>query len=132
MKGSEAFIQTIKEYVENNSSIDVNKHPEKSIEKCVNYILTQVQKSGCNGFKDAEIFGMAVHYFDEPNEKLGTIKDLSMNVVVNHHVELTEEEKEAMKQAALDEVKRKQIESLTKRQTEKKPVQNLSNQMELF
>jgi len=132
MKGSEAFIQTIKSYIESRTDIDVNKHPDKSIEKCVDYIFTQVQKSGCNGFTDAEIYGMAVHYYDEPNETLGKIEHLSPNVVVNHHVELTEEEKEEMKQAALDEVKRKQIESLTKRQTEKKQVQNLPNQMELF
>lgn len=134
MKGSELFTQAIKEYVENNSSININKHPDKSIEKCVDYIFTQVKKSGCNGFTDNEIYGMAVHYYDEPNEVLGDIKHLTPNVVVNHHVELTEEEKEQIRKKAFEEVKQQQINNLTKK--EQKPVKQQEKQcqmqMELF
>lgn len=132
MKGTEAFKQTIATYLGSRPDVDENKHPDKTLDGCIDYIFTTVQKSGCNGFTDDEIFGMAVHYFDEPNEALGDIKHLIPNVVVNHHVELTEEEKEEAKQAALNEIKRKQIDSLTKKEVAKKPVEVKENQLSLF
>jgi peptidyl-tRNA hydrolase len=58
-----------------------------------------VQKSGCNGFADDEIFGMAVHYYDEDNIEIG--KPMNAHVVVNHVVELTEEEKEEAHQKTI-------------------------------
>lgn len=131
MKGTNAFKETIGNYIIANN-IDIAKHPDKTLDGCIDYIFTTVQKSGCNGFTDDEIFGMAVHYFDEPNEALGDIKHLIPNVVVNHHVELTEEEKEEAKQAALNEIKRKQIDSLTKKEVAKKPVEVKENQLSLF
>lgn len=131
MKGSEAFKETIGNYIIANN-IDITKHPDKTLDGCIDYIFTAVQKSGCNGFTDNEIFDMAIHYFDEPNEALGDIKHLTPNVVVNHHVELTEEEKEEAKQAALNEIKRKQIDSLTKKEVAKKPVEVKENQLSLF
>lgn len=132
MKGTEAFKQTIATYLGSRPDVDENKHPDKTLDGCIDYIFTTVQKSGCNGFTDDEIFGMAVHYFDEPNEALGDIKHLTPNVVVNHHVELTEEEKKEAKQAALNEIKRKQIDSLTKKEVAKKPVEVKENQLSLF
>ncbi|MDA6859547.1 Cas9 inhibitor AcrIIA9 family protein, partial [Escherichia coli] len=41
------------------------RNPAKNIDDCVTYILNYVQKSGCNGFSDGEIYGQAVHYYDE-------------------------------------------------------------------
>lgn len=131
MKGTNAFKETIGNYIIANN-IDIAKHPDKTLDGCIDYIFTTVQKSGCNGFTDDEVYGMAVHYFDEPNEALGDIKHLTPNVVVNHHVELTEEEKEEAKQAALEEIKRKQIDSLTKKEVAKKPVEVKENQLSLF
>ena len=37
--------------------------PTKNIDNCITYILNQVKKSGCCGFSDDEIFGMALHYY---------------------------------------------------------------------
>ena len=39
------------------------RNPAKNIDDCVTYILNYVQKSGCNGFTDGEIYGQAVHYY---------------------------------------------------------------------
>ena len=33
------------------------RNPAKNIDDCVTYILNYVQKSGCNGFTDGEIYG---------------------------------------------------------------------------
>lgn len=86
------------------------KKPKKNIDECITYIFNQVQKSGYNGFEDDEIFGMAIHYYDEDDIKVG--KAFEGKVVVNHQVELSEEEKEAAKQKAIDlevEAERKKL-----------------------
>lgn len=67
-RGTRAFNDTIKEYLEGMAENDALfavkfANPAKSMEDCVTYIFNQVQKSGCNGFADDEIFGMAVHYY---------------------------------------------------------------------
>ena len=71
--------------------------------------MNYVQKSGCNGFDDDEIFGQAVHYYDEADIEIG--KPIDCKVVVNHHVELTEEEKA---QARKDTIKRAENEAYQK------------------
>lgn len=133
MKGTEAFKETIGNYIIANN-IDIAKHPSKTLDGCIDYIFTTVQKSGCCGFNDDEIFGIAVHYFDEPNEALGDIKHLTPNVVVNHHVELTEEEKKQARKEAFEEAKKKQMDNLTKKQNKsvKPQEKQLEGQMELF
>lgn len=67
------------------------RQPEKNIDDCCTFIINQVRQSGCNGFADEEIYSMALHYYDEEDIDIG--KPVSCKVVVNHTVELTEEEK---------------------------------------
>lgn len=61
------------------------KKPKKNIADCVTYILNTVKASVKNGFADAEIFNMAIHYYDEDDINIG--KPVSGRVVVNHAVE---------------------------------------------
>lgn len=94
MKVSEQFKSTIKAYLDNMAAVDslfapVYQKPTKNIDNCITYILNQVKKSGCCGFSDDEIFGMALHYYQEDNIEVGS--PLKCNVVVNHHVELAQE-----------------------------------------
>jgi len=96
----------------------------KNIEDCITYILNEVQKSGFSGFDDDEVFSMAVHYYDEADIEIG--KPIECKVVVNHHVELTEEEKA---QARKEAVKRAESEAyirMTKRKTTPKK-ENINN-----
>ena len=88
----------------------------KNIDDCVTYILNYVQKSGCNGFTDGEIYGQAVHYYDENEIEVG--KPIQCQVAVNHIVELTAEEKAEARQQA---VRRYQDEELRKLQNRTKP-----------
>lgn len=111
-KGTQQFKTTIQAYLEKRAESDslfaeTLKKENKNIDECVNYILDEVQKSGCNGFADDEIFGMAVHYYDE--DDLKATKQNSANVIVNHKVELTADDltdakAEAMK-IAIDDAK---------------------------
>ena len=109
MKGSENFKKTIKEYLESRGSKDplfarIVTKPNKNMEDCITYILNTVQKSGCNGFTDNEIYSMAIHYFDEDDIDIGS-SSKDCRVVVNHKIVLTDEEKEQARQKAFDELK---------------------------
>lgn len=104
MKTTDHFKNTIKAYLDQRAESDLlfsfkYSAPKKNIDDCITYILNQVQKSGCNGFVDDEIFGMAVHYYDEDNIETG--KPMNAHVVVNHVVELTAKEKEQARQDAI-------------------------------
>ena len=121
MKGTEQFKQTIKTYLDKRAFEDMlfaKKYIESphTIDDVVAYILNQVKESGCCGFNDDEIYGMAVHCIDEPDLEIG--KPISCNVVVNHQVELTDEEKAEQKAIAL---KRFQDEELKKMEKKNKP-----------
>ncbi len=120
MKGTEQFIRTIAEYLNGRATTDPLFAPNlmkahKNIEECVTYILKQVQQSGYNGFEDDEIYSMAVHYYDEDDLEVGS--RVACNVVVNHTIVLTDEEKaEARKQA----IQQYQAEELRKLQEPKR------------
>ena len=92
------------------------RNPAKNIDECVTHILNYVQKSGCSGFTDGEIFGQAIHYYEENEIEVG--KPMNCQVVVNHVVELTEEEKAEARQNA---ARRYQEEELRKLQNRNRP-----------
>lgn len=108
MKATKHFQNTVKAYLDKRAEIDLlfsfrYSLPEKKLEDCITYILNEVQKSGCNGFHDDEIFGMAVHYYDEDNIEIGKPMN-NVQVAVNHIVELTAEEKEQARKDAIQKV----------------------------
>lgn len=107
-KGTQAFNETIKSYLEERAENDALfavkfANPSKSVEDCVTYILNQVRKSGCNGFTDAEVYGMAIHFYEENEIEVGN--PINCQVVVNHTVELTEEEKKQARQDAINKLR---------------------------
>lgn len=107
MKTTDYFKATIQNYLEQRAQTDelfapVFANPKKNIDECITYILNTVQKSGCNGFADDEIFSMALHYYDEADIEVG--KPVQCKVVVNRHIELTEEEKAQARQKAIQKV----------------------------
>jgi len=108
-------------YLEQRAEEDVlfakkYRNPAKNIDECVTHILNYVQKSGCSGFTDGEIFGQAIHYYEENEIEVG--KPMNCQVVVNHVVELTEEEKAEARQNA---ARRYQEEELRKLQNRNRP-----------
>ena len=125
-KGTQAFNDTIKAYLEERAENDALfavkfANPSKSVDDCVTYILNQVQKSGCNGFTDAEVYGMAIHYYEEKEIEVGN--PINCKVVVNHTVELTEEEKEDARQEAIAKLRDEQVAKM-RRPTAKKATEN--------
>lgn len=88
-KGTEAFKMTIEVYLNGRAEQDslfanTLKKENKNLDDCITYIINQVQASGCQGFADAEVYNMAVHYYDEDDIKVG--KPIAGNVIVNHSI----------------------------------------------
>lgn len=117
MKSTDQFKQTIKAHLDKRAGEDTlfaasYAREGKNLDDCCTYILNQVQKSGYAGFDDSEIFGMAAHYYDE-NVDVG--KPVNAKVVVNHTVNLTDEEKEQARQDAIKKYQEDSLEAMKKK-----------------
>lgn len=137
MQGTEHFTRTIAEYLNQRAMADPLfapnlQKPNKNIEDCITYILNEVQKSGCNGFADDEIYGMAVHYYDE--DDIDVEKSVNCHVAVNHVVELTDEEKAEARKRAMESYRRMELDKLRDRTKtkSKKKVEQTVEQVSLF
>lgn len=118
MKATEHFRQTIKAYLDERAQNDelfaVSYAKEnKNMDDCVTFILNQVKRSKCMGLTDEEVYSLAVHFFDEDDIEIGN--SIACNVIVNHTVELTEEEKAKVRQEALKEYQAEQLRKMQKR-----------------
>lgn len=88
-----------------------------SIEKCCNYIISEVQKLKRQAMTNAEVFGMAMHYFDEDikfEDKAPQCK------VVVSHSSLSEEDQERIRRQAQEEIEKDAVEQAKKKILEEK------------
>lgn len=65
------------------------------------------------------------HYFDEDHIDIG--KEIKCNIVVNHHVELTEEEKAEARQKAIRQYQEEEIQKMKNRSKKAKPTTTQTN-----
>lgn len=135
MNGTSHFKRTIEAYLAQRAAEDTlfaatYKKPNKNIDDCITYILNEVKRSGCNGFTDGEIFSMAVHFYDEDSIEVG--KPINAQVVVNHTVELTPEEKEEARRQAIEKAQREAYQKMTQRKPAAKKESSNNVQMTLF
>ena len=89
---------------------------KESIEKCCNYIISEVQKLKRQAMTDAEVFGMAMHYFDEDKFE---DKAPQCKVVVSHS-NLSDEDKERIRRQAQEEIDKDAVEQAKKKILEEK------------
>lgn len=117
------FELTIKAYLDNFAKEDecfAEKYNADKIHDCCNYICNQVKSSGRNGFNDDEIYQLATHFYLEglePGDKVNA------TVIVNHQIELTEEEKEKAKEEAYNNYVKAEEQKLKKKETKKQEKQ---------
>lgn len=75
----EQLKNVIKSYLDERASADelfskTYAKENKNIDECCNYILGEARKKGNAVFmSDAEVYGLAVHYYDEDNIKAENI-----------------------------------------------------------
>lgn len=125
----------IKNYLDNRARTDElfaakYANPKKSIDECCKYITGEAYakaKNGCAVISDEEVYGMAVHYYDEDDIKIRKAPN-ARTAKTNAKPELTKEQQEALRLQAekeykaqiLAEFKQKEIERKAKAR-EKKP-----------
>ena len=129
MKGTQAFQDTIAQYLMARAEKDPMfavklANPSKTMTQCCAFIIGEVKKSGRCGFTDDEIFGWAMHFWDEPEIEVND-NIPNCQVVVNHVVELTEEEKEQARQDAINKLRDEEMAKMRRpKTTEKKATEN--------
>lgn len=126
MKATDYFKVTIQSYLENRAQTDelfapIYAKENKNIDDCVTYILNYVQQSGINGFTDDEIYCLALHYYDEDSIEVG--KPINCNVVVNHTIVLSEEEKAEARQKAIQKAHDEAYAQMKQGKAKPKPLQ---------
>lgn len=141
MKPSNNFNQAIQSYLDERAKTDElfaksYSKPNKSIDECCAYIMGEAKKRGnAVAISDAEVFGMAVHYFDENDIKVNKMPanvKASVSSSISKPVELTEEDKENARQAALKRLEEEQHALLRKKPTKAKKEATEVQQMSLF
>lgn len=95
MKSTDQFKAIINNYLNERAKEDplfavTYAKPHKNIDDCITYILNEVHKSKRCGFADDEIFGMAVHYYDEDDVEVGERKNC--RIVTNRKSEPEDKE----------------------------------------
>lgn len=86
MKSTQSFNQIIKNHLDQRAKDDnlfaaSYAKKNKSIDECCNYIFREAKKKGSAVFmKDDEVYGLAVHYYDEDDIKnVQPIKSVSVS-----------------------------------------------------
>lgn len=140
MAKNDGFNQAIKAYLDKRAEEDSLFAPKyanskKSINECCNYIMGEARKRGnAVAISDEEVFGLAVHYYDEDKIKINKLS-AGHSVAVSSSpapkpVELTEEDKKAARDAAIVRLVEEQYQSLRNKSAKKKT--DDTQQMNLF
>jgi len=130
---SEGFKIAIKSHLdkfasENELFAKKYQNPKKNLDDCCTYILNTVKATGRMGFADDEIFNMANHYYDEDDIDVGTTPNAK--VITNYTIDLSDEEKEKIRQDAIRKVQNEEIAKLRSK-PKQKPKQE-SEELTLF
>lgn len=139
MASNESFKQAIKAYLDKRAEEDSLFAPKyanekKSIDECCSYIMGEARKRGnAVAISDEEVYGMAVHYYDEDDIKINRLPAGEKTSVSSSAkpVELTEEDKKAARDKAIARLAEEQYQTLRKKNVRKKADDN-AQQMSLF
>lgn len=77
MESSDLFIQAIKKHLDKlakSDSLFAEKYAnsEKNIKDCCTFIMNEMKNSKRTCVADDEVYGLAVHYYEEKNVKVGS------------------------------------------------------------
>lgn len=120
--------EAIKAYLDERAASDQQfaanyAKKNKNLDECFQYILGEARKRGnavC--MTDAEVFGLAVHYYDEDDVKIDRSARASVSTSRNvPPAELTEEEKKAAKERAVEMYQQQCIREMKERDAKRKP-----------
>ena len=135
MKFEEAIKTHLEQRAKEDSLFAVSfAKPNKSITECCSYILGEARKRGnAVAMSDEEVFGMAVHYYDEDDIKVAKLPTgVKSSVSTSKPAELSETDKEEARLAALKRLEEEQYALIKKRPTKAKKEDAEAQQMNLF
>lgn len=105
-------------------------YKEEDIEKVCAYIIKVVKESKRQGFADAEIYKMARDFYNDEIDP-DSIFSENATVVVNHTIELSDEDKDKAYQQALRRYEEQQLKELQKAEEKEKKKQEKQKEKEL-
>lgn len=114
--------------------------PNKSIDECYRYILGEARKKGTEvGMSHEEVYGLAVHYYDEDNIKINHVYGYVQASASDDdeeeakEVKLTAEEEKQAREEAIHRLAEEQYQKMKKRPKRARKEENESvQQMSLF
>lgn len=101
-----ALLKVIEYLVSREDMNEKYLNEEKSLKQMVEYIKSEAKKQAVNGMamiEDEEVYGWAIHYFDETNEKLG-LKVETKNIVKPLEKSIKEAEKMEKEEVSKEEI----------------------------
>lgn len=134
-KQSERFEEAIRQFLIKQGEKDpaflqhcceVSQTLNKNTADCCTYIINQVKQSGRCGFADDEIYSMAMHYWDEDKIEVGARPQCQ--IVLNHEVQLTDEEIAEYKREAKERLIRQQMETLKTKNSSTSAIKKTENE----
>jgi len=127
-KTVDPLMRPVQEYLEKRAAEDPQfaekfNNPKKSLKECCKYIYGEAKKraggSSCIYIAPEEVFGMAVHYYDEEDIKVTSAGYTGRATVAPKPVELTAEQKAKAEKAALEKYEAEQRAKIEAREKEK-------------
>lgn len=123
MKSSNAVMDVVRNYMEERCASDPilaikYANPAKSLEKALNFVAHEVQKSGLTIMDSDSVFGLILHFYDE---NLEDVPNVNCKIAVAK--ELTDTERAEAKEQAMEQYKEEQLREL-RRQNQPKPKAN--------
>ena len=128
MIGSEMFIERIQEFIDKQIAEDAAfaekvRNTKRTVNDCASWMIEKLaqdfQKTGKMGYDDSEIYGLALHFFDEPNLKAKGNLNFQGLIMSNRPAtrpykprELTDEGKARLDDAAREQYKNEQLNKL--------------------
>ncbi len=118
--------KTIKAYLDKRAQEDElfalrYANPKKNIDDCMTFVFNAVNHMAndlkCYGLHDEEVYSLILHYYDEDDIEVG--QPIKCEVVVNHTIQLTDEEKAKARQEAIERVQNEAYAEIKRRQEKK-------------
>lgn len=137
---NKTFKEAIKSYLDERAGTDElfaksYAKENKNLDECCSYIMGEARKRGnAVAMSDTEVFGLAVHYYDEDDIKVNKLPAAARAVASasSQSVKLTEEDKKKAREEAIKRLTEEQYVLLKKKPSRGKKEATEVQQMSLF
>ena len=137
---NKTFKEAIKSYLDERAGTDElfaksYAKENKNLDECCSYIMGEARKRGnAVAMSDTEVFGLAVHYYDEDDIKVNKLPAAARAVASasSQSVKLTEEDKKRAREEAVKRLTEEQYVLLKKKPSRSKKEVTEVQQMSLF